>query len=853
MLAVPQLVKPGVVEARAQLPSFVYLPAANEFPPESLDAAVGHEPSTSLGELARARGAEVPARVVASAKSWLCSVGRRSQPADPAVERPGRRAAGVAGRRRGGLSRSTCARRGTRSCRRRSAAQEVYLAVPASFDAAARDLTVRAAEQAGLGGARLIEEPQAAFYAWLADTGGAWRRDGAGRRRRPRVRRRRRHHRSDARRGRRGERQPGARAQGRRRPHPARRRQHGPGARARRARAPRRAAARRSTSGSSAAWCTRCRDAKEKLLAAGATGAGAGGRARALAQGRRRRGAHAGDARRGRRGAGRRLLPRGGARRPAAQPPGASACRRSGCRTPAIRRSRATSRRSSAATATSRPTGRAPCSSTAASCAPTASARAWPRCSRTWRGRAPVRVLAGADPDLAVARGAATYGLARRGRGVRIRGGTARAYYVGVETAMPAVPGMAPPVKALCVAPFGMEEGSEVELPGRGVRPGRRRARGVPLLRLVGAPRRRVPAAVVETLGRRASSRSCRRSRRRSPAGDAGPHGAGAPARRRSPRSARSRSGASRATARERWKLEFNVRAAAATVDGRPLPRRHRPRAPPTRRAPTSTRGPDADDPRSSTCRSSSRRDRSRRVRRCRRSSTWPVRTTLPAGSLDLPWAAGRDFCVGWLAREQGARVPGRLVGVGEVVALPRRRRPHGRDPAVGRRARTSRKISPVEASARVLAPPARRVGRRASRAARRAGRRAHGARVVRRGRARADAGGGARRRPAGASSCSRSRRPRSTPGSSAHERDWRARVARTCRSSLVVDVGGGTTDLSLIAARQRPRRAGARARRGRRAPAARRRQHGHRAGARRSRRGSCPAASSTPCASTAW
>src|SRR4029453_18251072 len=55
---------------------------------------------------------------------------------------------------------------------------------------------------------------------------------------------------------------------------------------------------------------------------------------------------------------------------------------------------------------------------------------------------------------------------ARRGRGVRIRGGTARAYYVGVETAAPAEPGMAPPVKALCVAAFGMEEGSDVILPG---------------------------------------------------------------------------------------------------------------------------------------------------------------------------------------------------------------------------------------------------------------------------------------------------------------------------------------------------------------------------------------------------
>jgi molecular chaperone DnaK (HSP70) len=76
------------------------------------------------------------------------------------------------------------------------------------------------------------------------------------------------------------------------------------------------------------------------------------------------------------------------------------------------------------------------------------------------------RVLEGAHLDLAVAEGAATYGLARRGRGVRIRGGTARAYYVGIETAAPAVPGVPASLKALCVAPFGMEEGNEVDLPG---------------------------------------------------------------------------------------------------------------------------------------------------------------------------------------------------------------------------------------------------------------------------------------------------------------------------------------------------------------------------------------------------
>ena len=80
-------------------------------------------------------------------------------------------------------------------------------------------------------------------------------------------------------------------------------------------------------------------------------------------------------------------------------------------------------------------------------------------------GAPPARVLSGDDPDLAVARGAAYYGLVRRGRGLRIRGGTARAYYVGIESPMPAVPGVEPPITAFCVAPFGVEEGTEVPLP----------------------------------------------------------------------------------------------------------------------------------------------------------------------------------------------------------------------------------------------------------------------------------------------------------------------------------------------------------------------------------------------------
>nr|WP_154380495.1 Hsp70 family protein [Pseudoduganella rivuli] len=82
-------------------------------------------------------------------------------------------------------------------------------------------------------------------------------------------------------------------------------------------------------------------------------------------------------------------------------------------------------------------------------------------------GSEPARMLDGADLDLAVARGAAYYSYVRRGAGVRIRGGTARSYYVAVESSMPAIPGMEPPIQALCVAPFGMEEGGEIELPGQ--------------------------------------------------------------------------------------------------------------------------------------------------------------------------------------------------------------------------------------------------------------------------------------------------------------------------------------------------------------------------------------------------
>jgi Hsp70 protein len=79
----------------------------------------------------------------------------------------------------------------------------------------------------------------------------------------------------------------------------------------------------------------------------------------------------------------------------------------------------------------------------------------------------PIQPLSGEDLMHAVARGSAYYGRARQGKGVRIRGGIARSYYVGIESAMPAVPGLAAPVKALAVAQFGMEEGTSLRIPDR--------------------------------------------------------------------------------------------------------------------------------------------------------------------------------------------------------------------------------------------------------------------------------------------------------------------------------------------------------------------------------------------------
>ncbi|MRR10353.1 Hsp70 family protein, partial [bacterium] len=181
MLQIPQLVAPGTLEEKALLPSFLYLPAPEEFPPESLALPWSRQnPGGIVGELARSHGAKVPTRLVASAKSWLSytAVDRMSAllpwQAPPDVTRvsPVEASARYLGHLAAAWDHAHAGRGKSQAPMR---TQEIVLTVPASFDAAASDLTLKAAEQAGLENVTLLEEPQAALYAWLEVAGEGFR------------------------------------------------------------------------------------------------------------------------------------------------------------------------------------------------------------------------------------------------------------------------------------------------------------------------------------------------------------------------------------------------------------------------------------------------------------------------------------------------------------------------------------------------------------------------------------------------------------------------------------------------------------------------------------------------------
>ncbi len=177
LLALPQLVSSGTVESRTILPSFTYLANPNEARGGALDLPWAKQRDFAVGEYARRQGAEVPDRTVGAAKSWLAySRVDRHQPILPwgAAESVAKISPVTASQRY--IEHIVAAWQDLHP-EAPVAEQLVVLTVPASFDASARELTREAAIAAGLPhDLVLLEEPQAAVYAWLADRGDRWRR-----------------------------------------------------------------------------------------------------------------------------------------------------------------------------------------------------------------------------------------------------------------------------------------------------------------------------------------------------------------------------------------------------------------------------------------------------------------------------------------------------------------------------------------------------------------------------------------------------------------------------------------------------------------------------------------------------
>ena len=188
-LDVPQVTAPGTLEPRPLLPSFLYLATAEELAGEGFALPWGPPPGGVVaGALAARRAAEAPDRVVSSAKSWLCNPRvDRTAAILPWIPETGTNADDSAVARCSPLAAATAylvhlrdgwnhvMAGGDRALRLEQ--QEIFLTVPASFDAVARDLTVRAAADAGFARVHLLEEPQAALYAWVEGAGDGWRKD----------------------------------------------------------------------------------------------------------------------------------------------------------------------------------------------------------------------------------------------------------------------------------------------------------------------------------------------------------------------------------------------------------------------------------------------------------------------------------------------------------------------------------------------------------------------------------------------------------------------------------------------------------------------------------------------------
>ncbi|MBX5484665.1 MAG: Hsp70 family protein [Myxococcaceae bacterium] len=484
MLPIPQLTAPGTVEERTLLPSFLYLPSPEEFPAGALGLPWAKEQREIVGELARSHGAKVPARLVSSAKSWLSHpmVDRRKAllPWQAPEEVPRVSPLEASARYLRHLREAWDHSLGAEGPDWRLAAQDVVVTVPASFDAAARELTLEAAKQAGLPQVTLLEEPQAALYAWLEAQGEGFRKllqpgevilvvdVGGGTTDFSLI----------AVVDREGEVGLHRLAVG---DHILLGGDNMDLALAHALNQKFAAAGKKLDAWQFNALTYAARMAKEQLFAdpkLEQLTVAVPGRGSSLVGGTLKTELQRAELER--------LLIDGFFPKVAATEAPLTA-RRTGLAQLALPYAQDPAVTKHLASFLSRQVQ----ALRGAHDLPVAiSGQQFVHPSAVlfnggvfkarglkdrvlevlddWlaaEGGRPVKELPGADLDLAVARGAAYYGWVKQGHGIRIRGGTARAYYVGVESAMPAVPGMEPPLKALCVAPFGMEEGTQADVP----------------------------------------------------------------------------------------------------------------------------------------------------------------------------------------------------------------------------------------------------------------------------------------------------------------------------------------------------------------------------------------------------
>jgi molecular chaperone DnaK (HSP70) len=178
---VPQLVAPAETAPRAMLPSFLYLPGGVELPPGAARLPWDENADRIVGEFARIQGARVPSRLVSSAKSWLCHPGiDREEDILPWGSPPEIKKVSPVNASAAYLEHMRDAWNATFAANDESLRleqQEVVLTVPASFDEAARELTLQAARKAQFTSLTLLEEPQAAFYCWIVSHKDRWQRE----------------------------------------------------------------------------------------------------------------------------------------------------------------------------------------------------------------------------------------------------------------------------------------------------------------------------------------------------------------------------------------------------------------------------------------------------------------------------------------------------------------------------------------------------------------------------------------------------------------------------------------------------------------------------------------------------